>query len=157
MNGSHIPMAPLGLTETWDRAGAADWADVLAEFPLFSGIAGRRLRALVRHATFAEYGPGDVVVQKNEPGDSLYVILGGSAQVRGKPAARRLRTGDYFGELGLLSGAPRSATVVAAGELHVMKLPRDAFLRVAQHEPAIALELLGTLGARFLRLEARAA
>jgi CRP/FNR family transcriptional regulator, cyclic AMP receptor protein len=157
MNGSHISTPPLGLTTSWDHAGAADWAEVLAEFPLFSGIARRRLRALVRHATFAEYGPGDVVVQKNEPGYSLYVILGGSARVRGKPAARRLRTGDYFGELALLHGLPRSATVVAIGELHVMKLPRDAFLRAARHEPTIALELLGTLGTQLRRLEAQAA
>jgi CRP-like cAMP-binding protein len=157
MNGTHMPIAPYGLAGNWDRTEPADWAGVLAGFPLFSGIPRRRLRALARHATFTEYGPGDVVVQKDEPGDSLYVILGGTAQVRGKPAARRLRTGDYFGELGLLQGAPRSATVVAAGELHVMKLPRDAFLRIVRHEPAIALELLGTLGAQFRRLEAQAA
>jgi CRP-like cAMP-binding protein len=157
MNGSNMTMPPLGLTQTWERTGAAEWADVLAGFPLFSGIAKRRLRALVRNATFAEYGAGDVVVQKNEPGDSLFVILGGSARVRGKPAARRLRTGDYFGELGLLHGAPRSATVVAAGELHVMKLPRDAFLRIARREPEIVLELLDTLGTQIRRLEARAA
>jgi CRP-like cAMP-binding protein len=157
MNASNMTMPPLGLTETWERAGAADWANVLAGFPLFSGIAKRRLRALARNATFAEYGAGDVVVQKDEPGDSLYVILGGSARVRGKPAARRLRTGDYFGELALLHGAPRSATVVAAGELHVMKLPRDAFLRIARHEPEIVLELLDTLGTQIRRLEARAA
>jgi CRP/FNR family transcriptional regulator, cyclic AMP receptor protein len=157
MNGTNVTTPPLGLTGGWYQAGPADWAEVLADFPLFSGIAKRRLRGLVRHATFAEYGPGDVVIQKNEPGDSLYVILGGSAKVRGKPAGRRLRTGDYFGELGLLQGAPRSATVVATGQLHVMKLPRDAFLRTARHEPGIALELLGTLGAQIRRLEARAA
>ena len=156
MNGSTTPM-PFGLAESWDHVRASDWADVLAGFSLFSGIAKRRLRALVRHATFAEYGPGDVVLQKDEPGDSLYVILGGSAQVRGKPAARRLRTGDYFGELGLLDGGRRSATVVATGELHVMKLPRDAFLAVARHEPGISLELLGTLSSQIRRLELQAA
>jgi len=157
MNGSHVPTPPLGLTTSWDHAGPADWAEVLGGFPLFSGIGKRRLRGLVRHATFAEYGPGDIVIQRDEPGDSLYVILGGSAKVRGKPAARRLRTGDYFGELGLLHGVPRSATVVATGELHVMKLPRDAFLRIARHEPTISLELLDTLGRQIRRLEAQAA
>ena len=124
MNGTHIPTPPLGLTGDWDHAGPGDWAEVLASFPLFAGIAKRRLRGLARQATLAEYSPGDIVLQKGEPGDSLYVILGGSAKARGKPAARTLRTGDYFGELGLLDSVPRSATVVATGELHVMKLPR---------------------------------
>jgi CRP-like cAMP-binding protein len=157
MNGTHIPTAPLGLTGDWNHAGPGDWAEVLGGFPLFAGIAKRRLRGLARQATLAEYSPGDIVIQKGEPGDSLYVILGGSAKARGKPAARTLRTGDYFGELGLLDSVPRSATVVATGELHVMKLPRRAFLRVARHEPSISLELASRLGSQVRRLEAQAA
>jgi CRP-like cAMP-binding protein len=152
-----MPIAPLGLAGHPDHAEPGDWADVLAGFPLFSGIARRRLRSLARQGTLEEYSPGDVVLQKGEAGDSLYVVLGGSAGVRGKPAARRLRTGDYFGELGLLDGVPRSATVVATGELHVMRLPRRAFLRIAQHEPSVSLAMANTLSSQIRRLEARAA
>jgi CRP-like cAMP-binding protein len=157
MNGTNMSLSPYGLTGDWDRAEPGDWADVLAGFPLFSGIAKRRLRALARHGTLEEYGPGDIVLQKGDPGDSLYVVLSGSAKVRGKPAARALRTGDYFGELGLLNGVPRSATIVASGHLHVMKLPRTAFLRIAQHEPSISLTMANGLGSQIRRLEARAA
>jgi CRP-like cAMP-binding protein len=157
MNGTHMAMPPLDLTGAWDRAEPGDWADVLAGFPLFSAIARRRLRALARQGTLEEYGPGDVVLQKGDPGDSLYVVLSGSAKVRGKPAARALRTGDYFGELGMLDGVPRSATVVATGHLHVMKLPRTAFLRIAQHEPSISLTMANTLGSQIRRLEAQTA
>ena len=106
MNGTNVTTPPLGLTAGWYQAGPADWAEVLVDFPLFSGIAKRRLRGLVRHATFAEYGPGDVVIQKNEPGDSLYVILGGSAKVRGKPAARRLRTATTSASWGSSTARP---------------------------------------------------
>ena len=157
MNGTHMPMSPFRVAGEWDHAGPGDWADVLAGFPLFSGIPKRRLRSLAREATFEEFGPGDVVLQKGESGDSLYVVLGGSARARGKRAARALRTGDYFGELGLLGSVPRSATVVATEELHVMRLPRNAFLRIAQREPSISLAMLGTLGAQLRRLEAQAA
>lgn len=157
MNGTQIPTVPLGLTGDWNHAGPADWAEVLAGFPLFAGIAKRRLRGLARQATLAEFSRGDIVLQKGEPGDSLYVILSGSAKARGKPGARTLRTGDYFGELGLLDGIPRSATVVATGELHVMKLQRRAFLRIARHEPSISLELASKLGSQIRRLEAQAA
>jgi CRP-like cAMP-binding protein len=157
MNGTHMPIAPFGLTGDWDRAEPGDWADVLAGFPLFSGIARRRLRALARQGTLEEYAAGDVVVQTGEAGDSLYIVLSGSAKVRGKPAARTLRSGDYFGELGLLDGVPRSATIVATGQLHLMRLPRAAFLRIASHEPSIALAMATTLGSQIRRLEARAA
>ena len=152
-----MSLSPYGLTGDWDRAEPGDWADVLAGFPLFSGISKRRLRGLAREGTLEEFGPGDVVLQKGDPGDSLYVVLSGSAKVRGKPASRALRTGDYFGELGLLDGVPRSATVVAASHLHVMRLPRSAFFRIAQHEPSISLNMANTLGSQLRRLEARAA
>ena len=141
----------------WDHARPSDWADVLATFPLFSGIGKRHLRKLVRQATVAEYGPGDTVIQKGTPGDSLHVILSGSAKAIGKPASRTLRTGDYFGELSLLDGTPRSATVIAAGELHLMKLPRQAFMGLARHNPGISLKMLNTLGAQIRRLETQPA
>jgi CRP/FNR family cyclic AMP-dependent transcriptional regulator len=157
MFATHIPLQPAGLMGYWDHVTPADWAEVLATFPVFSGIPNRRLRRLVRRATFAQYGPGDVVVEQGAPGDSLYVILSGTARARGKPAARTLRTGDYFGELSLLDGVPRSATVVATDDLHVMRLPGASFLRLAQHNPSISLELLSNVGWQVRRLETRAA
>jgi CRP-like cAMP-binding protein len=152
-----IPANRRGVMGFWDHASPADWAAVLATFPLFADVAERRLRALARHATFAEYGAGDVVIEQGAPGDALYVILSGSARARGRPAARKLGVGDYFGEMALLDGAPRSATVVATGELHVMRLPRRVFLSFAEHEPAVALRMLGNLGSQIRRLEIRPA
>jgi len=136
-----------------DQPSPADWAEILANFPLFEGVPRRRLRDLVRRATFAEYSRGDMVLQRGGRGDSLLLILSGSAKVLGRPAGRTLRTGDYFGELGALEGAPRSATVLATGELHVMRVPRDDFLRLAERDPAIPLKMLGELGSQFRRLE----
>jgi CRP-like cAMP-binding protein len=145
------------LMRYWDHASPDDWAEVLATFSLFAGVSKRRLRKLAWHATLAEFAPGDDVVVRDAPDDALYLILGGAAMARGKPAARALRTGDYFGELALLSGAPRSATVVATQELHVMRLPRKSFLRLAQRDPAIWFTMLRNLGAQFRRLETQAA
>jgi CRP/FNR family cyclic AMP-dependent transcriptional regulator len=136
-----------------DQATPADWAEVLATFPLFEGIPKRRLRELVRRATFAEYGPGDIVIQSGDRGDSLFVVMSGSAKVTGKPAARPLGTGAYFGELGVLEGVPRSATIVATDALHVMRLPRESFLRLAKDDPTIPLKMLGNLGSQIRRLE----
>jgi len=150
-------LLPIQLATRKDQPTDADWADVLATFPLFAGTPKRQLRALVEDATFAEYGPGDVVIQHGDRGDSLFVILGGSAKAVGKEAARTLGTGDYFGELGVLEDVPRSASIVASGELHVMRLPRQAFLRLARRDPDVSLKMLSTLGSQFRRLETRTA
>jgi CRP/FNR family cyclic AMP-dependent transcriptional regulator len=155
--GAQLPMQPRSLMEHWNRVNVSDWAEVLETFPLFSGVAKRRLRKLVRHATFREFGPGDIVVELGAPGDSLYVILSGSAKARGKAAGRTLATGDYFGELGVVDGVPRSATVVATSELHVMKVSRQSFLRLAQRDPTIPLKMMSNLGWQVRRLEAQPA
>jgi CRP-like cAMP-binding protein len=144
-------------TPSWDHSTVGSWAKVLSTVPLFSGVSRRRLRKLARQATFAEFAPGDIVMSNPESVDSLFVILSGSAKALGKPAARRLGTGDYFGELALLENAPRSATIVATQELHVMRLPRESFLRLAQDHPAVSLTMLRNLSTQFHRLEARAA
>lgn len=151
-----LSMLPLRL-EYRNAATAAEWAAVLAEFPLFEAISKRDLRKLVAQASFAEYGPGDIVVGRGDRSDSLFVVLGGSAAVRGKPDAATLRIGDYFGEIGALDGAPRTATVVAIEELHVLRLPRGAFLGLMQDQPAISQMMLGGLGSWIRRLEAQPA
>jgi CRP-like cAMP-binding protein len=111
-----------------DHATSNDWARVLATFPLFFGVSKRRLRKLVRQAKFVEFAPGDTIVTRHSPADALYVILGGTAKARGEFETRMLNIGEYFGDVGLLGG-PGLATVVATGELHVMRVPRGSFVR----------------------------
>ena len=67
------------------------------------------------------------------------------------------RTGDYFGELALIDGRPRPATVVATNHVHVMKLPSPSVLKLARQHPAITLTLLANLTTRLRRLEAEGA
>jgi signal-transduction protein with cAMP-binding, CBS, and nucleotidyltransferase domain len=114
---------------SWDRPSTADWARVLETFPLFSGISKRRLRKLVRKATFAEFAAGDTINAGESDSDSLYLILGGAATAR-DPAARALSVGDYFGEAALSERTSRSTRVVATQELHVMRLQRQSVLEL---------------------------
>jgi CRP/FNR family transcriptional regulator, cyclic AMP receptor protein len=159
MNGlealAWMPSQPL--LRYWDHASTSDWAEVLAPFSLFSGMSRRRVRKLVRHATFSEFAPGETVIASDGPANSLYVILGGTAKTRARPEARMLRIGDYFGEVGLIGGSPRSGTVVATEELHVMRLPGDVFLRLAQDDVGVSLTMLRNLAAQFRTPETQAA
>jgi CRP-like cAMP-binding protein len=143
---------PLIVRRDWNRATDRDWAEVLAELPLFAQLGKRRLRRIAQAAQFAEFAAGDTVVSTGAPADAFYVILSGEAKAVRKPAARTLRTGDYFGELGLLAGDRRSATVVATDALHVMRLPRRTFLELLE-ENGVALRIMSELGERVRRLE----
>jgi signal-transduction protein with cAMP-binding, CBS, and nucleotidyltransferase domain len=118
-----------GLMLSWDRPSTRDWAKVLETFPLFSGMSKRRLRKLVRKATFAEFVAGDTINSRGTNSDSLYLILGGAATAR-DPGAQVLSVGDYFGDAALNGRTPRSTTVVARQELHVMRLQRQSLLRL---------------------------
>ena len=141
------------LDRAWNRPTAKDWADVLGGLPLFARLAKRHLRKLAGLARFVEFGRGDVVIQAGEPGDAFFLILSGRAKVLGK--SRALGMGDYFGEMALIDGEPRSATVTAATELQTMKLPRRPFLKLLEQEPRIAVAMLTELSARVRRLEKR--
>jgi CRP/FNR family cyclic AMP-dependent transcriptional regulator len=109
----------------------------------FSRCSKRQLRKLAGLAQFKEFAAGSLVIQAGDPSNAFYLILGGQARVLGKPRARLLRIGDYFGEMGLIDGEPRSASIAAGNELHVMLLPRLPFLRLLEQEPGIAVAMLG--------------
>jgi CRP-like cAMP-binding protein len=141
------------LDRPWERPTAKDWTGVLAALPLFSRCRKRHLRKVAELAQFKEFAPGDVVIQAGDAPDAFYLILSGRARVLVKSRARMLRTGDYFGEMGLVDGEPRSASIVAADELQVMKLPRRPFLKLLQQEPGIAVAMLAELAGRVRRLE----
>lgn len=102
---------------------------------------------------FKEFATGDVVIQAGDPSDAFYLVIGGRARVLGKPRACLLRRGDSFGEMGLIDGQPRSASILAAGELQTMALPRRPFLRLLEQEPGIAVAMLAELAARVRALE----
>ena len=141
------------LNRDWDRPTATDWAEVLSRLPLFAAVGKRQLRRIAALAQVREFAPGDSVIVEGEPGDGFYLILGGRAKVQRRPQARTLTVGDYFGEMALLDGEPRSATVVAVGELQTMRLPRPQFIRLLREEPSIGIAMLGELGRRVRRLE----
>jgi CRP-like cAMP-binding protein len=139
-----------------NRSGGCDFAEVLETLPLFEGVRRRQLRRIACAGEVSEFAPGDMVVATGEPSDDFFVILGGTATAPWKPAGHELKLGDYFGEIGLLDGGPRSATVVAKSELHVLRLPRRAFDDVGERHPTVARRFLTELGSRVRELERQA-
>lgn len=135
-------------------AEARGWANVLSAVPLFAGLSRRHVGKIAGAGRIVRFHDGTAIVRTGERGDTLYVVLDGEVTVR-KPRARALSvaTGGFFGELSLLDGGPRSATVVARGPVVCFAIGRAAFAKLLRAEPAIAIAILTELAARLRRTE----
>ena len=124
---------------------------VIATVPLFDSLSKRHLKKVAGLTSTVEYNAGDTVIQEGEPGDSFFVAVSGQAKVvSGGKTLHRLIPGDHFGEISLLDGRPRSASVVAETPLSLLRLPRTSFLRLVKEDADLARALLASL-ARMVR------
>lgn len=145
--------AAISLPRGTGRA-ADEWVPVLADVPLFRNLSRRHLKRVASLARMRRYGPGTSIVRTGDAGSAFFVLLDGTARVvTSKGRARRLGSGDFFGEMALLDDSPRSADVVADGEVLTMTISRNAFGKLLRSEPALAHELLRTLAARLRAAE----
>ena len=135
-----------------------DWVNVLAEVPLFSGLGTRHLKKVAGLGRIRRIHEGARVIRSGEPGDSLYVVLDGEVTVGRKGlSALTLGNGSFFGELALIDGGPRTATVVAKTPLVCLTIGRAPFLKLLRSEPAIAVTLLEELSARLRAMQTSSA
>jgi len=118
-------------------------ADILADVKLFSHCSPRQRRAIARHAQIAKLPEGVDLIKEGEPGDALFVILEGEAVVyQGGAEVSRSTTGGYFGEMAILDGAPRSATVVAVTDVKVAVIGIRMFRTMLREYSDLAEQLL---------------
>lgn len=130
--------------------------DVLAGVPLFAGLSRRHLTRIAGLASSKRYAAGSALVKSGAPGESVFVILDGRAMVRAGARRISLGIGDFFGEMSLLDGEPRSATVTAQTDVLVMMIPRRKFIKLLEKEPRIAIAVMSTLSRRVRALQAAA-
>jgi CRP-like cAMP-binding protein len=136
-----------------DRMGR-EWIGVLEQVPLFEQLPKRHLRRVAGLATTKRFAPGSSIIRAGERGDAFYVLLDGEAHARPRTGrAVKLGPGDFFGEMALLDGSPRSASVDAVTEVLTMRVGRSAFAKLLRQEPAITTALLVGLANRVRRLE----
>jgi CRP-like cAMP-binding protein len=129
--------------------------EALARVPLFSHISKRSLRKVADLAEEVRFMEGASIVKEGDRGDAFYAILEGQAKAvdgRGK-TVNRLVPGDFFGEIALLDGGPRTATVVAETPLVVLEVRRKGFLRLLDDDPSITVKVLEHAATMLRRLE----
>lgn len=136
------------------RVSQDEKIEQLQRVPLLAECSRRQLRAVARIAEIREVAAGEVVTRAGDPGDEFFVIIDGRARVEVAPRKRRrLAPGDFFGEMSLLDGEPRSATVVAETSMRLLVVPRREFSRVLAEVPDLMRGLLAVLSRRLRQAE----
>jgi CRP-like cAMP-binding protein len=130
----------------------------LARCLLFAGLDNDGLAALAAEMRARRFRRGEVLFHQGDPGDALFVVTRGAVKIslpneEGDEAIiATIRDGQFFGELALLDGAPRSATATALEPTETLVLPRSRFRDLIATEPALRDALLATLAAELRRL-----
>lgn len=131
-------------------------ADALADIPLFSSLSSKERQELARHVDEVPIKSGAVLTKQGAPGDAFYLIVEGKADViKNGTKIARLGPGDAVGEMALLDGEPRSATVMMTTDGNVLTMPRREFKAVLHDIPGISSKMLVTLSLRLREANSR--
>jgi CRP-like cAMP-binding protein len=113
----------------------------------------KQIEVVAQGARIEQFLSGERVVHQNESGDELYIILSGSADVQIElndlhSVVNHLSSGQFFGEMSLLTGEPRSATVVATSCLRVIVVGKESLIRVAKEDHPVIEQIGETVTTR---------
>ncbi|WP_248925953.1 cyclic nucleotide-binding domain-containing protein [Paenibacillus hamazuiensis] len=127
------------------------------DIPLFEGLDRVHKATLLQEFTQLSYSKGDLLFEEGEFGDSLYIIMQGKARIYlGSGASEStlaiLGEKEYFGEMALLTGDPRSASAMAESDLVVLKLYKESFDRILYGYNALAVQFAGILAKRLAQV-----
>jgi CRP/FNR family transcriptional regulator, cyclic AMP receptor protein len=134
-------------------------SSLLRRAPIFAELDDADVDALARLARVAVFPAGDEIITEgadfDEESDGIFVIVDGAVEVRtgtdnadGGTLLMRLGAGEFFGEMALLDGKPRSASILASEETQCLILGRWDFLRELRRNPEIAVKMLAVLSGR---------
>src|SRR5213596_413028 len=136
----------------------AEALSILRGEALFGCLSDEQLDQLVQQARLNTFGRGEPVIEEGSPGDSMFVLLRGAAKVSiskngSSIQVATLNAGDCFGEMSLLTGEPRSATVRADGDCYVMEIGKPIMAEVLRDAPSCLEKLSELLAQRKLETE----
>jgi CRP/FNR family cyclic AMP-dependent transcriptional regulator len=121
----------------------------LAMVPLFSGCSKRELAIIARAAKEVTHKAGTVIAREGELGIGLFLILEGTCRVTiGGREKALLGPGDFFGEIALIDGGPRTATVTAVTDVRLLGITEWVFRGLIKDHPSIAIHTLAAVAGR---------
>jgi small-conductance mechanosensitive channel len=117
-------------------------SEYLDTVPIFAPLSDEETQKLAKSSTRRIFAPGEMIVRKGQEGGSMFVIVRGSVKVQlpspdGPKTINNLRTNDFFGEMSLLTGEPRSANVIADEETDVLQIRKTAIKPLFEANPEL--------------------
>jgi len=158
MDGSIGGPAGAGLdpSDAPAKLGQDEKMTYLQRVHLFEACSSRQLRAIARIADVQEVPPGEILARIGEPGDRFFVVVDGSAHVEVTPQnSGKIGPGQFFGEMSLLDGEPRSATVIADTPMRLLVIPRREFVTLLREVPSLTERILIALCQRLRHADER--
>ena len=130
--------------------------ELLRKIPMFAKLDVSKLKLLAFTSEMVNYQDGDILFKIGDSADSAYVIMQGAVDIMvetdsGSVVASTLQRDQLFGEMALLNNVPRNATLKAHGDLLVMKISNDMFLRLISENADMALDVMRQLSAKLAR------
>jgi len=120
---------------------------LLRKVPLFAPLPPQDLQPIAAVAEEQVASEGEILAERGESGDTMYVIVDGEVQVVG-PDGQELavrRVGDFIGEMAVISSQPRAASLIATSPLRVLEIQKPAFEAILRERPETALALMRVL------------
>jgi CRP/FNR family transcriptional regulator, cyclic AMP receptor protein len=129
--------------------GTKEVISQLAKVQLFSGCSNKELTTLARAVKDIDHPAGTVIAREGDPGVGLFIIAEGTTDVTiGGRRKAKLGPGDFFGEIALLDGGPRTATVIATTDVKLLGLTEWVFRGLMLEHPPIAVKALQAMASR---------
>lgn len=128
---------------------------LLRTLPIFAGSSDEELGRIDAIVDEIEVEPGEMLVREGDPGEESFIIVSGTADVRiGGTVVASLGPGTFFGEMALLEGRPRSATVTAKEAMRLLVVSGDDF-PIFIEQPGVAVHMLRSIVARLRQAQER--
>ena len=127
--------------------------EVLRRVPFFAEIEPAKLKLLAFMSERAGFDDGKVLFRQGDPGDAAYLIIDGQVEIvlegpAGPVTVATLGANDIVGDMAILTGAPRAATVRAKGRLVALRIAKDPFMRMVREFPNMAVSIMQELAHR---------
>jgi CRP-like cAMP-binding protein len=129
--------------------------DALRSSPFFAGLAAADLERIAATGEHVRIAAGDAIVQKGDPGDAMYLILDGTAEVEVGGRVHKPGPGQSLGEMALFSSKRRTATVTAIEPVEALRVPAERFQEFLLQNPGVAVAMLEQVVERLREVQER--
>jgi CRP-like cAMP-binding protein len=127
----------------------------LERTPLFAKLDRDDLQQVLGCGQRVSFQPGQAIVERGDPGDAMYIIVAGAAEVDVGGRFHRLEAGDFFGEMAVLASKRREATVMAVEPVEALRIPAEGLQAFLLENPKVAVAMLKSLVERLREVQDR--